>query len=402
MTKQDIAADIHITGMASVSPMGPIRGLIGKLEGRPGTLANWPTRGIRNAFLVAPVRPNEIVPGLKTRRLDRLSVWSLIVAHLALQDARISLEKEDPTRFAVVFGTGFGCVELTESYLRTVAGSSWAKADPIIFPETLDNSPASHVARSLGLRGPNITLSCRGISGESALIQAASSLHSGQVDRVIVMAGDTLTRPLYEWYETAGVLSPACFGGQDNGEPDAAPRDGFIPGEGMAGIVMERGEAHKDRGAHVYARYGKGSLGGEPGSAPHAWGDGTRLSMELIRRVLGAADPSDVKLVIACANGSPQLDAQEALAIQGVFGSPHAVEVVAPKALVGEFDGNGILRFILALSGLGKREPAYPFPGVATKLNMQESSSQSRLDGLLLLLGASAGGGRAAISWRVP
>ena len=393
---------VPITGLGSVSPFGPCSGLIAERDSKPCVVHEIPARGIRRAFLVQPFRPADVVPGLKTRRLDRLSVWCLIAAHLALRDARIDLEKEERSRFGVVFGTGYGCAELTEAYLKNVAGAGYGAADPIVFPETLDNSPASHVARVLGLRGPNITLSCRGISGEAALIQGASLLLSGEADRILVIAGDTLNRPLYEWYEAARVLSGACYTEREGPVPLTSGGDGFVPGEGLAAVVMETDGAYAGRGAHAYARFRSGRMRADPEVAPFAWGECSELTAALIREVLGASHPGKVARVVASANGSPRLDEQEARAIQMVFGPWEPSNIAAPKALIGEFDGNAILRLVLALSGPGIRVNPQDDRGLASAVNVEHSNLLASEESLLVLLGASTGGSRAALSFSMP
>ena len=207
-----------ITGIGSVSPYGSLAGLIPPRALEPEPIAAWKTAGLRRAFLVKPFRPADVVPGLKTRRLDRLSAWALVASSLAIQDAGIDLSQVDRSRVAVVFGTGFGCAELTEAFFQSAAVNGWSGTDPSPFPEGLANSPASHVALWHGLRGPNITVGSTGLAGESALIQAASLLRHRQADLAIVLAGDTLTRAVYEWYEAAGRLSPACYNSEPLGE----------------------------------------------------------------------------------------------------------------------------------------------------------------------------------------
>jgi 3-oxoacyl-[acyl-carrier-protein] synthase II len=112
---------------------------------------------------VKPFRPASVVPGLKTRRLDRLSAWALVASSLAIQDAGIDLSQVDRSRVAVVFATGFGCVELTEAFYQSAAANGWSGTDPITFPETLANAPASHVALFHDLRGPNLTVAARAL-----------------------------------------------------------------------------------------------------------------------------------------------------------------------------------------------------------------------------------------------
>jgi 3-oxoacyl-[acyl-carrier-protein] synthase II len=360
-----------ITGIGSVSPFGPLRGLVGRKKAEPRTVTAWPTDGLRRAFLVSPFRPAEVVPGLKTRRLDRLSVWCLVAAALAIEDARLDLKGkdlngEDRSRIAVVFGTGFGCLELTEAFLQSVAANGYAGSDPIVFPETLTNAPAAHVARVFGLRGPNVTLSHKGLSGEGALMQAASLLRSGQAELAIVLAGDTLTRSIYDWFEAAALLSRAAFDPASVPAPFSPSGDGFVPGESVTAVVMESAPRARSRGAQVYAAYRSGFAAADP-----------KAGAFVARRALGDSSPADVRMVISSANGSRTLDQIESAAIREVFGAE--TPVIAPKAFLGESDSVGILRLIAALS-------------------WTENSARP----LAVLLGTSAAGGCAALSFELP
>ncbi len=227
-----------------------------------------------------------MVPGLKTRRLDRLSAWALVASSLAIKDAGIDLSQVDRSRVAVVFATSFGCVELTEAFYQSAAANGWSGTDPSTFPETLANAPASHVALFHDLRGPNITVGSKGFAGESALIQAASLLRHGQADLAIVLAGDTLTRAVYEWYEAADLLSPACYNSES-----LPVADGFVPSEGVTALVLEAaGRCEVRSEAHSYARFRSGcwAAGGQP--------------VEIARQMLGGCVPS---LTICAGNGAP-------------------------------------------------------------------------------------------------
>lgn len=355
-----------ITGIGTVSPFGPLRGLIGQRKTEPRTVTAWPTDGVRRAFLVEPFRPTDAVPGLKTRRLDRLSVWCLVATALALADARLDLNGENRSRIAVVLGTGFGCIELTEAFLQSAAANGYAQADPIIFPETLTNAPAAHVARIFGIRGPNITLSHKGLSGEGALMQAASLLRGGQADVAIVLAGDTLTRTMYEWFEAAGVLSSAASGAAPAPASFSPERDGFVPGESATAVVMESADRARSRGASVYATFRAGFMASDP-----------RAGASVTRRALASSSPSNVRMVVASANGSVALDELEGTTIREVFGGE--APVIAPKSFLGESDSCGILRLIVALSWADNN--ARP---------------------LAMLLGTSLAGGCAALSFELP
>jgi 3-oxoacyl-(acyl-carrier-protein) synthase len=378
-------AQVHITGIGSVSSFGPIKGTIPQKSGEPRAITSWPTLGLRKAFLVEPFVASAVIPGLKTRRLDRLSIWALVASSLALQDAGFKTQSEDLSRGGVVFGTGFGPLELTGAFCTSAAEYGCSRADAIVFPETLDNTAACHVAKAFGIRGPNITLSCRGISGEAAIIRAASILECGEADFIVVMAGDTLVRALFEYYERTGILASDCYAVETGKLGVHLHLRGFIPGEGLAAFVMETGNRYLDRGAKSYGRYLNGLMGGDLTATPFSWGHDSNTVVDLINEALDSANPSDVRLVVGSANGSSSLDLMEMQSIEKVFGTG-TVEVIAPKKHLGEFDGNALLRLAMAFSRIQQ------CPDTENRSGINRSN-------LLLLLGASTGGGRAAVTF---
>lgn len=316
---------VSITGIGSVSPYGPVAGLI-QLDPLQPTAVTWKDAGDRRAFVVPSFRPATVAPGLKTRRLDRLSVWALVASSLALKDAGIDLSVVDRSRVAVVFATAFGCVELTEAFYLSAAANGWNGTDPITFPETLASAPASHVSMFHGLRGPNITVSNKYFAGESAMMQAASLLRHGQADLAIVLAGDALARSMYSWYEEAGLLSAACY----NSEP-VSEAESFIPGEGVAALVMETSDRKRVRpnsrsySAITSARW---AAGGQPA--------------KIIGQMLDGAVPS---LTICSGNGSPCATSATAdSARELVRDNP----VILPQAFAQGLAGTGALFHLIA------------------------------------------------------
>jgi Beta-ketoacyl synthase, N-terminal domain len=329
---------VTITGIGSVSPHGPLAGVIPQSPIEPGTITAWTTDGLRRAFLVPSFRPASVVPGVKTRRLDRLSVWALVASCLAIQDAGIDLSEVDKSRVAVVFATAFGCVQLTEAFYLSAAANGWNRTDPITFPETLASAPASHISMFHGLRGPNITVSNKFFAGESAVIQAASLLRHGQADIAIVLAGDALARTLYSWYEEANLISRACCC-----EDPTKEADGFVPGEGVAAVIMEsprRMNARPD--SHGYARIGSGrwSSGGQPA--------------EIIPEMLSGSIPN---FIICSGNGGPcASDATSTLAREL---SDDGATVISPQPFAQGLAGTGALfHLILGLGSLPGSRPA--------------------------------------------
>jgi 3-oxoacyl-(acyl-carrier-protein) synthase len=313
-----------ISGIGSVTPYGPLAGLLSGDALQPNAITAWETSAPRRAFVVEPFRAASIVPGVKTRRLDRLSAWALVASSLALKDASIDLTQVDRSRVAVFFATGLGCVELTEAFYRSASANGWAGTDPITFPETLTNSPASHVALFHDLRGPNLTISSKCFAAESALLQAASLLRHGQAELAIVLAGDTLTRAVYEWYETAGLLSSACFS-------DDSSLEGFVPSEGMVAMVLEPAGR---QAARAYAALGAGrwASGGDARSCAEG--------------LLGETRPD---FIFCAGNGAP-CDSAPELCLAHSLGGDAATVYPAQPVAAGMGDAGGLLHLLLALS----------------------------------------------------
>jgi hypothetical protein len=250
----------------------------------------------------------------------------MVASSLAIQDAGIDLSQMDRSRIAVVFATGLGCVELTETFYQSAAVNGWSGTDPITFPETLANAPASHVALLHDLRGPNITVGCKSFAGESALLQAASLLRHGQADLAVVLAGDTLTQAVYEWYEAAHLLSPACF----NTDPLLAAR-GFVPSEGVVAIVLEP-DGSRERRSYAALHAGRWAASGEP--------------KESVRQMLGDVVP---KLAICSGNGAPCATGPDTCSARKIVG--HGVPILPARDVAkGLVDTGGLLHLILALS----------------------------------------------------
>lgn len=378
---------VTITGIGSVSPYGPLAGLIPQTPLEPATITAWTTAEPRRAFLVPPFRAASVVPGLKTRRLDRLSAWALVASSLAIKDAGIDLNQVDRSRVAVVFATAFGCVELTEAFYLSAAVNGWNGTDPSTFPETLPSAPASHVAMFHGLRGPNVTVSNKYFAGEAAVVQAASLLRNGQADLAIVLAGDALAQTLYSWYDVAGLLSPACYNSQPSSEAG-----GFIPSEGVAALVMElsghgaaRSDSRSDVRSYARIRSGRWAAGGQPA--------------EIIRTMFGGTTPGGTKrdetkpggsvpsLILCSGNGAPCATSPTTALARAIStdrdGAGAAIILPQPFAL-GLAGTGALFHLILGLSGKPGGKPS-------------DELGSRPVNGQALLLATAADSGFAAI-----
>jgi 3-oxoacyl-(acyl-carrier-protein) synthase len=260
---------IAISGLGSIGPRGPLAGPCAGAPPEPSPITAWPADAAARAYLTPAFRAVEVIPGVNTRRIDRLSTWCLAASAIALRDAGVDLASRDRPRVAVVAATGLGCLDLTEAYFRSALEHGWEQTDPILFPETLGNAPAGHIARAFGISGPNITIGNQGGAGETALVTAVSLLRHGQAELAVVLAGDTLTRPRYDWYAARGLL------------------DRLIPSEGVAAAVLQAEGSDRKRGRVIEAAWRGG--GDMPLVDPIADGLGSTGAIFRLQTALGSA-----------------------------------------------------------------------------------------------------------------
>jgi 3-oxoacyl-[acyl-carrier-protein] synthase II len=157
------ARDIRIRGVGAVSAAGwnaealykavragtPLPATDCK---RPGDERTWPCETRR-----APAAPPEkITRHPRLRRSSAITRYSVTAALEALADAGHD-PAAPPQGLGILFIMMNGCVNYTGRFYHEVLQNP-AQASPLIFPETVFNAPASHIASFLGIDGAVSTL----------------------------------------------------------------------------------------------------------------------------------------------------------------------------------------------------------------------------------------------------
>lgn len=138
---------------------------------------------------------------MEARRLSLLMKRALSVSRQTLSQAGIEVPQ------AVITGTGLGCIENTEKFLRPIAGLSDEPLRPTYFMQSTHNTIGSLIAISLGCHGYNATYSHGAVSFESALLDAFLQIASGELDNALVGAFEEVTP------EFAGLLAKTGWDG---------------------------------------------------------------------------------------------------------------------------------------------------------------------------------------------
>ena len=129
------------------------------------------------------------IPAAAVARLRR----SGSISYFACAAAADAVQQSGPLpagRTALIIAATNGAVTYTRRFFEDVEARG--AGSPLLFPETVYNAPASHVAAMLGLDGVVLTLVNDASAGMDALSTASDLIHSGEADRCLVVAAEEL------------------------------------------------------------------------------------------------------------------------------------------------------------------------------------------------------------------
>jgi 3-oxoacyl-(acyl-carrier-protein) synthase len=331
-----------VTGLGPVSALGtgvePFWNALvsGQSGTRRLTRVTPSRRGCAVAAEVDEPSPVALDPANPQPRSVQLA---LAAARLALADAALDA---DPDRVGVVVGTGVGNLDLVESALdRVRAGERLA---PSVAFRVFSHAAACEIARALDLRGPIATLTSGCNSGADALGLALDWIRLSRAD--VVLVGGTEAELSPSFFAIMGAARALAV--QYNDAPASASRpfdqrrDGNVPGEGAAFLVLESAEHAARRRARIRAAvhgYASRAAGDRPAYDPF---NPAFLPGPMVRAIRGALDdagitPREVSAVSANGSSSVFYDVVEATAIAEVFGADASrVPVHSIKAGLGQ------------------------------------------------------------------
>lgn len=171
----------------------------------------------------------------RLRRASPISLFAAAAGKAALADSGLELTPEVRSRLAVVFGVSSGGVQYTRRFYGQVVKDGATAASPLLFPETVYNAPASHLAAMLGVDGATYTIVGDGTVGMQALRFGAQLLAMNDADHVLVVATEELDWILAEAHRDWRLLA--------NSRPvihSPSRRTGAVLSEGAAAVLLQR------------------------------------------------------------------------------------------------------------------------------------------------------------------
>lgn len=189
--------------------------------------AAWPISATQDASghpataALIPAEHPSLVRWQKEPRLRRASPITYYMIE-AVAQAVEGLAPEEKQRTGIIATFFLGCLVYSVRFYRQITDEGRRFASPVLFPETVFNSPLSHVVATLGLHGPVYSQIGDRTCWASALRTAQTWLTLGTCDRVVVLGAEEFS-PIELNALRAGDLL----------------RHGLVPAEGCVALMFE-------------------------------------------------------------------------------------------------------------------------------------------------------------------
>jgi hypothetical protein len=215
--------DLAVIGQGAVTPAG--LGLEPLLHGKA---VPQKSSGLRCPGREWPVLRVDRAPLSRWEREPRLRRSSPITLFLieAAEQALAGLSAADRAETGLIVAFSAGCLVYSRRFFEDILKEGQKRASPALFPETVFNSPGSHVAATLKLNSAAHALVGDESAWIAALKMAAVWLEMERVRHVLVLGAEEFDPLVIDAYESARWLRRG---------PGS-----ILPSEGAAGLLVRR------------------------------------------------------------------------------------------------------------------------------------------------------------------
>lgn len=186
--------------------------------------------------IVKAIEPNykEFIPPAMSRRMSKTVKMSSVASKYALKEAGI----ENPD--AIIVGTGMGCSQDSEKFLKNVIDNNEEFLTPTYFIQSTHNTVAGQIALALQCHAYNFTYVNTSSSLEFSMLDAKLQINDGEANHVLVGSTDEQTDRTMELYKLNNTIKK-----EENFPIDYlhSTTEGVIWGEGSSFFVLGKEKA---------------------------------------------------------------------------------------------------------------------------------------------------------------
>ena len=190
----------------------------------------------------AEINENDTILGVKTpiykdfispiaiRRMAKGVKNGIVASAIAMKEANVT------TVDAIITGTGMGCIEDSEKFLKAIIDNKEEFLTPTSFIQSTHNTVGAQIALGLQCKAYNLTYVNASVSFESALIDAKMKIEEEEANTILVGGIDENADYTTSLFKLAGFIK------KENEEPYKvlnATTKGAIYGEGATFFVLE-------------------------------------------------------------------------------------------------------------------------------------------------------------------
>jgi 3-oxoacyl-[acyl-carrier-protein] synthase II len=333
---------VVITGLGLVTPIGTGNdtfwkaAVAGKNGVRPLVQFDPTEFRTKTGGEVLDFNPSSYLSDEETERMGRSSQFAVSASKMAVEDAGISIEKENPYRFAVCMGTTMGEPQILEKGVKIKYSTGNASDIPSDLPRQYPCCAIpSNVARSLKTKGPMIIIPTACAAGNYAIGYGYDLIQLGKADIVISGGSDPFSGIAFTGFNRLLATTP------DVCRPFDLNRSGMAVSEGAGILILERLEHALARGAKIYAEilgYGLGCDAFKM-TIPDPEGSGGIMALKRSIQNTGIA-LEDIDYISAHGTGTGENDKIETLIVKDVLKEyAYKVPMSSIKSMLGHTMG---------------------------------------------------------------
>ncbi len=279
----------------------------------------------------------------EARKYDPFTQYAMVSTAQALEDSGLDLEKTDPDRVGVIWGSGIGGLETFLKEVTEYARSEGPpRFNPFFIPKMIADIAAGHISIKYGFRGPNYTTTSACASSANAMVDCFNLIRLGKAD-VFVSGGSeaAINEAGVGGFSAMHAISVRNDDPKTASRPFDKDRDGFVLGEGSGTVIFEELEHALKRGAKIYAEVVGGGMSADAYhmTSPHPDGLGAMNVMKYALEDAGLK-PEDVDHINTHGTSTPLGDISEPKAIVSFFGEhAYKISINSTKSMTGHLLG---------------------------------------------------------------
>ncbi len=348
----------------------------GKTGFKPVTLFDAAGLSVNTAGEITEFEPTQFLGSKGLRTLDRSTKLICSAAKLAIDDSKLEISEENTQEIGVSVGTTLGSVYSISEFDKQALREGPRSVNPMLFPNTVINSPGSQVSIRFNIKGFNTTISTGFTASLDSLSYATDFIKWGRVGIVFAGGVEELCLQTFLGFYKLKFLSGSKDDEQFISCPFDKRRNGIVFGEGAGFLALESLESAQKRNANILAEIGGFGFSFDPFRINKYNPRGTGLK-EAMRFALENSKVSlgDIDCIFANANSTVAADKIETEAIKEIFGKQaYKIPVTAIKSMTGEgFSVSGIIE---AISAVGAIHNGF----IPSTVNYQEKDDSCDLD----------------------